>query len=81
MKSFSLNGEWRLSGRDLCGTDEVTLVGRVPGCVQLDLSREGYLPEDLYMGLNILETERERGIKRSHKVRDENIAVRRIAGH
>lgn len=58
MKSFSLNGEWRLSGRDLCGTDEVTLVGRVPGCVQLDLSREGYLPEDLYMGLNILETEK-----------------------
>ena len=58
MKKFSLNGEWRLSGRDLCGDDKITLTGCVPGCVQLDLSREGYLPEDLYMGLNILETEK-----------------------
>ena len=53
MKTFSLNGEWRLSGRDLCGDDKITLTGIVPGCVQLDLSREGYLPEDLFMGDNL----------------------------
>ncbi len=58
MKAFSLDGEWSLYGRDLCGDGSVSLSARVPGCVQLDLSREGYLPEDLYMGLNILKAEK-----------------------
>ena len=31
----------------------LVLKAEVPGCVQLDLSRCGYLPEDLYMGENI----------------------------
>ena len=30
----------------------------MPGCVQLDLSREVYLPKDLYLGENIKETEK-----------------------
>ena len=59
MKTINLNGEWRLSGKQQESEDEpLVLKAEVPGCVQLDLSREGYLPEDLYLGENIKETEK-----------------------
>ena len=60
MKTFSLNGTWQLRGRrqECEPLDEVILEAAVPGCVQLDLSREGYLPADLFMGENILEAEK-----------------------
>lgn len=59
MKSFSLNGTWSLSGRpqDDLSAQLLRLDAAVPGCVQLDLSRAGYLPEDLYMGMNVTATE------------------------
>ena len=60
MKTISLNGIWKLSGKleyD-ASAEKTELEARVPGCVQLDLSRSGYLPEDLYMGMNITETEK-----------------------
>ncbi|MBR2353596.1 MAG: hypothetical protein IKA76_03745 [Clostridia bacterium] len=60
MITQSLNGIWHLRGKRQ-GIEEdplLNLSATVPGCVQLDLSREGYLPADLYMGENILETER-----------------------
>ena len=59
MKILSLDGIWQLKGRrqtDLSG--EVSLTATVPGCAQLDLSREGILPEDLFMGENITATEK-----------------------
>lgn len=60
MKTVSLNGTWQLRGRSQEGDfgKELCMEATVPGCVQLDLSRAGYLPEDLYMGENILETEK-----------------------
>jgi len=60
MKTFSLNGEWRLSGKRQIADDKITLEikAKVPGCVQLDLSENGYLPSDLYMGMNIREAEK-----------------------
>ena len=60
MKTISLNGTWQLRGQREEALDKkpLSLTATVPGCVQLDLSREGYLPEDLYMGMNILETEK-----------------------
>ncbi len=59
MKTTSLCGEWKLTGRPQ-GTDEcpITLTATVPGCVQLDLSEKGYLPKDLFMGENITEAEK-----------------------
>ena len=59
MKTISLNGEWQLRGQreEAAEKKPVSLKAVVPGCVQLDLSREGYLPEDLFMGNNILEAE------------------------
>ena len=59
MKTVSLNGLWQLSGKPqeqdvAC----ISLTAEVPGCVQLDLSREGYLPKDLFLGENIRETEK-----------------------
>ena len=59
MKTFSLNGTWKLWGKrqDLADDTPITLSATVPGCVQLDLSEQGYLPSDLYMGENILQTE------------------------
>ena len=54
MKTITLNGEWRLSGKPQESEDQpLVLKAEVPGCVQLDLSREGYLPKDLYLGENI----------------------------
>lgn len=59
METISLNGRWELRGRPQEGPDtEICLPAVVPGCVQLDLSREGYLPADLFMGENILQTEK-----------------------
>ncbi len=59
MKTVSLNGRWNLSGRRQNAKDDqlISLFAEVPGCVQLDLSREGYLPSDLFMGENIIEAE------------------------
>ena len=59
MKVLSLDGVWKLRGKQETKNGEViALDGSVPGCVQLDLSREGYLPRDLYMGMNVTETEK-----------------------
>ena len=62
MKTVSLNGIWQLCGKPQEeDTEKICLPAQVPGCVQLDLSREGYLPADLYLGENILETEKYEG--------------------
>ena len=59
MKNISLCGEWELRGHKQNSKDEMlTLTAEVPGCVQLDMSRAGYLPADLFMGENILEAEK-----------------------
>lgn len=60
METILLNGMWNLKGsRQGCTAGkEISLKAAVPGCVQLDLSRSGYLPEDLYMGENIREAEK-----------------------
>ena len=59
MKKILLSGDWRLSGKRQGSSDTpITLTAKVPGMVQLDLSREGILPRDLYMGMNIRETEK-----------------------
>ena len=60
MQTISLNGIWQLKGQQQnCDTASViSLDATVPGCVQLDLSKAGYLPEDLYMGENILKAEK-----------------------
>ena len=60
MKIVSLNGTWELKGKreGSSDTEYIALQGRVPGMVQLDLSKEGYLPADLYMGENIVEAEK-----------------------
>lgn len=59
MKTITLNGEWKLSGKPQESDEKpIILKAEVPGCVQLDLSRAGYLPEDLYLGENIKETEK-----------------------
>ena len=64
MKSISLNGIWRLSGQpqeNADGTPLLQLDAEVPGCVQLDLSRAGLLPSDLFLGNNIVEAEKYEG--------------------
>lgn len=60
MEMITLNGIWQLLGRRQEGepSAELTLTAKVPGCVQLDLSKAGYLPADLFMGENILETQK-----------------------
>ena len=59
MKKTSLNGIWQLRGKPQNSDGPFISIGAtVPGCVQLDLSRNGYLPAALYMGENILETEK-----------------------
>ncbi len=59
MKHLFLNGEWSLRGRDQENKDtkEISIPASVPGCVALDLAKAGYLPEDLFMGMNIKKTE------------------------
>ena len=60
MENILLNGTWSLKGK--CESTQagniISIDAQVPGCVQLDLSRAGYLPEDLFMGENILEAEK-----------------------
>ena len=60
MEMVTLNGTWQLRGRRQEGelSAELTLTAKVPGCAQLDLSQAGYLPADLFMGENILETQK-----------------------
>jgi len=64
MKTYSLNGNWDLYfyeqgskdikvPADLKTADVSKITATVPGNFELDLSREGFLPEDLYMGTNI----------------------------
>ena len=59
MKIISLCGLWKISGKPQNAKDSgvITMEGTVPGCVQLDLSENGHLPRDLYMGKNMLEAE------------------------
>ena len=63
METILLNGTWKLSGRPQEDepSDMLYLDATVPGCVQLDLSKAGYLPSDLFMGENILEAEKYEG--------------------
>ena len=60
LKTISLDGKWRICGKHEYDRDAavISIDGTVPGCVQLDLAENGYLPRDLYMGKNILETEK-----------------------
>ena len=59
MKRISLNGKWNISGKRQGSSDmPISLIGNVPGCVQLDMSEAGILPKDLFMGENIRETEK-----------------------
>lgn len=63
---YSLNGKWTLYfGRQTADelTDEVKrslaqIEAQVPGNVELDLMKAGYLPDDIYMGENILEVQK-----------------------
>lgn len=62
MKSISLNGEWKLhvlegkafSPEELPEAESFVIPCTVPGNVELDLAKAGYLPEDLYFAENIL---------------------------
>lgn len=67
--NISLDGKWDLYFFEQKNYDETPEVltsrediqkisCRVPGNVELDLSKNGYLPKDLYMGMNITETEK-----------------------
>ena len=60
LKTIFLDGKWRICGKHEYDSDApiISMDGTVPGCVQLDLAENGYLPRDLYMGKNILETEK-----------------------
>ena len=60
MKEYSLNGIWSLEGskQGKKNSKKIKIEAQVPGCVQLDLAENGYLPKDLYMGENIKETEK-----------------------
>lgn len=63
MLSISLNGKWKLRGKEEASdsSDYIELVGNVPGSVQTDLADAGYLPRDLNLGMNITEAERYEG--------------------
>ena len=59
MQRISLNGKWQLRGKpELRDCEPIMLDAEVPGCAQLDMSRAGILPEDLFFGENIRETEK-----------------------
>ena len=60
MKNILLNGIWKLIGQNLNSEcdPKIAINASVPGSVDLDLSRKGYLPSDLFMGENILETQK-----------------------
>ena len=55
MKTLSLNGIWTLKGYSDGSFDRETLsmTATVPGTAQLELSKNGYVSKDLYMGENI----------------------------
>lgn len=66
--SISLDGKWTLyffEQKNRYETPDVLHLRRdvkkiecnVPGNVELDLAENGYLPKDLYMGMNIMKTE------------------------
>ena len=60
MKIISLNGTWSLHGRSTTdpSLEPITISdATVPGMAQLELSRLGIIPKDLYMGMNITSTE------------------------
>ena len=63
MKTVSLNGIWNIRGKKQSSAEAemLSFCGKVPGCVQLDLSAAEYLPSDLYMGENITEAEKFEG--------------------
>ena len=59
MKVISLNGKWNLTGKPQISEEiPISLEATVPGCVQLDLSEQGYLPKDIYMGENVVAAEK-----------------------
>ena len=61
MKTISLNGLWTLRGKPEWKSSDWEFTctdASVPGCAQLELSRLGIIPEDIYMGENIRETEK-----------------------
>lgn len=61
MKTHSLNGKWHLTGRYHNDSDnefkEVSIIGNVPGNVELDLLDNGFF-KDFYYGSNILQLNR-----------------------
>ena len=60
MKTISLNGVWTLKGRSTTDPSLSPIEicdATVPGMAQLELSRRGIIPEDIYMGMNITKTE------------------------
>ena len=63
MKTISLNGTWQLRGREQESDRQtvITMSAEVPGSIALDLSQNGYLPKDLFMGENIRSTEQFEG--------------------
>ena len=69
MHKYSLNGKWQLyfceqdsqvikTPSDLQSKDILVIEADVPGNVELDLAKAGYLPRDLYKGENILEVQK-----------------------
>lgn len=61
MKTISLNGTWSLRGRSVTDPTLAPIEipdATVPGMAQLELSRVSIIPKDLYMGMNITETEK-----------------------
>lgn len=60
METISLNGKWNLKGKNQALNDGniIDIEANVPGCVQLDLSNEGILPKDLFLGLNVKEADK-----------------------
>lgn len=68
MQSISLNGTWKLffrpqvedsikSSEELKKQNINCIPAIVPGNVELDLSKSGILPQDLFMGMNITQAE------------------------
>ena len=68
-KKMNLNGQWKLYfypcyEKEISSVQELNESGLkpidalVPGNVELDLSRAGILPEDLFKGMNILQAEK-----------------------
>ena len=53
MKKLSLNGIWQLKGKPQAKQGDFEIFiddATVPGCAQLELSKKGIIPEDIYMG-------------------------------